>query len=126
MIADHPVIGVGLNNFQEAMGPYDPYGLLFAGNPVHNIYLLQAAETGYVGLLGLLLVGGVLFAVSFRLARCTDPLLGGLGTGISAVFAFLAIEELLGFSLRQEIPLALYWLLAGIAVAGLRMAGPTA
>lgn len=121
MIADHPVIGVGLNHFQDAMGPYDRYGLLFAGNPVHNLYLLQASETGYVGLAGLLLVGFAFLRVSLRLARAPDPLLGGLGTGISAVFVFFSIEEFAGFSLRQEIPLALWWLLAGLAVAGTAM-----
>ena len=33
------------------------------------------------------------------------------------------VEELLGFSLRQDIPLIVYWLLAGLAVACFRMAG---
>lgn len=122
MIADHPVLGVGLNHFQDAMGPYDRYGLLFEGNPVHNLYLLQASETGYVGLAGLLLVGAAFLRLSLRLSRSTDPLLGGLGTGITAVTVFFALEELAGFSLRQEIPLALWWLLAGLAVAGSAMA----
>ncbi len=118
MIADHPEVGVGLNNFQQVMGRYDNYGLLFGGNPVHNLYLLQIAETGYLGLMGLLLVGGSLLVVSFRVGRDRDPLLGGLGTAMTAIIVFFAIEELLGFSLRQEIPLALWWLLAGLVVAG--------
>ncbi len=118
MIADHPEVGVGLNNFQQVMGRYDNYGLLFAGNPVHNLYLLQIAETGYIGLLGLLVVGGALLVVSFRVGRERDPLFGGLGTAMTAIIVFFAIEELLGFSLRQEIPLALWWLLAGLVVAG--------
>jgi len=121
VIADHPETGVGLNNFQAVQDRYHNYGLLFAGNPVHNLYLLQTAETGYLGLAGLLLVGAGLLLTSWRLARSRDPLLGGLGTGVTAVVVFFAIEELLGFSLRQEIPLALWWLLAGMAVAGTAM-----
>lgn len=123
MIADHPVIGVGLNDFVGRMAPYEQYGIIFFGNPVHNLYLLVLAETGVIGLIGVLLVGVGLYDVAIRLARSPDRLLGGVGLGVAAVMAFLMVEELLGFSLRQDIPLALYWLLAGLAVACSHQAG---
>jgi Tol biopolymer transport system component/O-antigen ligase len=123
MIDDHPVTGVGLNNFELVMGPYEKYGIIFFNNPVHNLYLLYLAETGIVGFAGVVLVGVGLYNVAVRLARAPDRLLGGVGLGVSAVMAFLMVEELLGFSLRQDIPLAMYWLLAGLAVSCSRLAG---
>ena len=123
MIAQHPVIGVGLNNFEVVMGPYEDHGIIFVDNPVHNLYLLYLAETGIVGLTGLLIVGVAMYNVALRLARSRDRLLGGVGLGVSAAMAFLMVEELLGFSLRQDVPLAMYWIFAGLAVACYRMAG---
>jgi Tol biopolymer transport system component len=123
MIDDHPATGVGLNNFELVMGPYEKYGIIFFNNPVHNLYLLYLAETGIVGFGGVVLVGVGLYNVAIRLARAPDRLLGGVGLGVSAVMAFLMVEELLGFSLRQDIPLAMYWLLAGLAVSCSRLAG---
>jgi Tol biopolymer transport system component/O-antigen ligase len=121
MISDHLVVGVGLNNFQVVLPSYETSPVIFFGNPVHNLYLLVFAETGLIGLLGVLLVGVGLYDVAIRLARSRDPLFGTLGIGIAAAMGFLMLEELLGFSLRQDIPLALYWLLAGLAVAAARM-----
>lgn len=123
MIRDHPVAGVGLNNFQAVMPAYEQHPVIFFGNPVHNLYLLVLAETGVVGFLGFALIGGTLLAAALHLARSQDPLFGTLGVGIAAAMVFLAVEEMLGFSLRQDVPLALYWLLAGLTVAMLRMSG---
>ncbi len=123
MIADHPGLGVGLNNFEVVMPPYENHGIIFINNPVHNLYLLYLAETGIIGLTGLLFVGICMYNVALRLARSRDRLLGGVGLGVSAAMAFLFIEELLGFSLRQDQPLALYWIFAGLAVACYRMSG---
>ena len=123
MIDDAPVFGMGLNNFELVMAPYQKYGVIFFNHPVHNLYLLYLSETGIVGFAGVVLVGVALYNVAIRLARSRDRLLGGVGLGVAGVMAFLMIEELLGFSLRQDTPLALYWLLAGLAVACSRMAG---
>ena len=55
MFADHPLVGVGLNNFEQVMGPYQKYGIIFFNNPVHNLYLLYLAETGIIGFIGFLI-----------------------------------------------------------------------
>lgn len=52
MIMDHPMLGVGSNNFAETLPQY--VNAEFAGlwiNTVHNKYLLVCAETGIVGLI---------------------------------------------------------------------------
>lgn len=120
MFEDAPIVGVGLNNFEQVLPRYDEYGLIFAGNPVHNLFLLQLSETGVVGLAGLLLVGVALTVVSVGLARSRDPLRAAVGAGTVAMLVFYVFEEQLGFSLRQEVPLAVFWLLAGLCVAARR------
>ncbi len=59
MFIDHPVIGVGINNYQEVAPEYGfspkgagfyKHGRLFVGTaPVHNRFLLTLTETGIIG-----------------------------------------------------------------------------
>jgi O-antigen ligase len=123
MIRESPVVGLGLNQFETVQPRYDEYGLLFAGNPVHNIYLLVAAETGIIGLAGFLAIYGTAIVMALRSARAKDPLFVGVGVGIIAALTFFGLEELLSFALRQEMPLTLFWILTGLAVACARMVG---
>lgn len=122
MAASSPIIGIGINNFQYVFSQFDPYGVILAGRPVHNLFLLVLAETGGLGLLGLLAFGAALLTMAVRLGRSEDRLLGGLGAGMAAAYVFFAVEEVLTFSLRHDMPLALFWLLSGLLVAGCRMA----
>jgi len=54
MIQYRPLTGIGLNNFTITM---EQYGFVTATTrflqPVHNVYLLVLAETGFIGFLGL-------------------------------------------------------------------------
>lgn len=118
MIDDHPVLGVGLNNFEQEMDAYQQHGLIFADNPVHNLFLLQASESGMVGLLGMGLVGIALGGLAVRMTRRhPDPLCGAVGFGFAGVLCFFLLEEQLGFSLRHDVPRNVFWLLAGITAA---------
>ncbi|HET9728592.1 MAG TPA: O-antigen ligase family protein [Acidimicrobiia bacterium] len=123
MFEDKPIIGHGLNNFEQVMSHYDTHGLIFTGHPVHNLYLLQLAETGVVGFLGLVLLSLALVVLGFRLARSRDRLYSAVGYGFVAVLLFWGVEELFVFSLRQEHPRALLFMLSGLAVACSRLAG---
>lgn len=50
MIKDRPIFGVGLNNFLVNLPSYQmPHPSLFYLQPVHNLFLLIAAETGILG-----------------------------------------------------------------------------
>ncbi len=52
MISDHPLLGVGLNNFLIALPQYYQLkNITRFYQPAHNIYLMMAAETGLVGLI---------------------------------------------------------------------------
>jgi len=123
MFEDRPFVGHGLNNFEQALPHYDRYGLIFADNPVHNLYLLQLAETGVVGFVGMLLLAVPLFVLSARLARSKDRLYSAVGFGVAGAFVFWSVEEMFVFSLRQDHPRALFFMFAGLTVACLRLAG---
>jgi len=51
MIKQNPLAGVGLNNFVVRLSEYWPIEAVRFLQPVHNIFLLVAAETGLIGLL---------------------------------------------------------------------------
>ena len=123
MFEDKPFVGHGLNNFEQVLPRYDRYGLIFADNPVHNVYLLQLAETGLIGFAGMLVLAVPLFVLSARLARSKDRLYSAVGFGVAGAFVFWSVEELFVFSLRQDHPRALFFMFAGLTVACLRLAG---
>jgi O-antigen ligase len=97
MLADHP-LGIGANQFAvignvehyyEKAG-VQTYWLALAGN-VHNFYYLTAAETGYQGLIALLLLLLSPLIVAFRcgwrnLGDYRGDLLLGLGAALLIVY----------------------------------------
>ncbi|MEA3217737.1 MAG: hypothetical protein QOJ19_3893, partial [Acidimicrobiia bacterium] len=123
MFEARPFAGWGLNNFQQQMDRFDRHGLIFADNPVHNVYLLYLAEAGLFGLAALLVLGVSFGRSALRLTRSNDPLFSAVGYGVAAVYLFWAIEEFLVFSLRQDHPRALLFMLSGLCVACGRLAG---
>lgn len=68
IIADHPVLGIGIGRFQEVYLSYQQYFspyLEWAVPQPHNLYLAVWLQTGIVGLLGfLLLVGWWMFRIA--------------------------------------------------------------
>ncbi|MDP2649910.1 MAG: O-antigen ligase family protein [bacterium] len=55
-IKDNPVFGVGLNNYLQTFNQYQkPTESVFMLQPVHNIFLLVAVQTGLTGLIVFLL-----------------------------------------------------------------------
>lgn len=84
MIKDNPLLGVGLNNYATVMSRYDTtrenvsYAFPF---PVHNAYLLIAAESGILALLCFLIVISSIVAKSMLFFNGRDILLSRLGIG---------------------------------------------
>jgi O-antigen ligase len=61
MFADHPLLGVGADNYQATYLPYARQLHAFdAASTAHDLYLATASETGLIGLLAF---GGAMFAV---------------------------------------------------------------
>ncbi|HLI43117.1 MAG TPA: O-antigen ligase family protein [Acidimicrobiales bacterium] len=120
--ATHLWAGIGLNNFQQVMDQYNTKNLIFNGNPVHNLLLLQGSETGILGVIGMVFIGLTFFGLAIKLSRVGDPLLRSIGVMAVVAYVFWYAEEQLEFSLREDAPLALFWILAGLVVASLRIA----
>jgi len=114
MIKDHPVLGVGLNNFELAMQDYltpDMTGEWVY--IVHNRYLLLWSETGVGGLVGY--VGFILLGMvcGWQAIKARDPLLSPIALGAFAGCCGL-LFHFAGdiFSGRNATELA--WLAAGL------------
>ena len=117
IFADHPVLGVGANNFSVAMGPYlTPefrHGFLYA---VHDKYLLVLCETGIGGLAAFL---AFLFAALRRGWQCWNfsdsflsPLALGFTVGIAGHMVHMNVDIFRGRPMQQMI-----WLVAALLVA---------
>lgn len=122
MIEDHPVLGVGANNYAVAMPPYVVAGGLGTYfYTVHNKFLLVFAETG---------VGGFLIFVAFLVAilregwkawRLRDPVLSPIALGCVAGVAGLMVQ--MNFEPARTDPYShLIWLCGGLVVAMRRIA----
>lgn len=101
MSEDHPIIGVGLDNFRQQSPGYvrRPGSLEFVDlivdspHVVHNLYLQQLAETGIVGLALLLAVMVACIAAALAAARRFEA----GGDARMATFARSAAVAMIGF-----------------------------
>jgi putative inorganic carbon (hco3(-)) transporter len=115
MIRSHPVLGIGLNTFEESMIRFDPNHIThIIRQPVHNGFLLVTAETGAAGLI-------LLLALLWRQIRAAARILKGqsethfaVGLAGMAVFAGLAIANLFDVPLRKEAVVGLIVLTAAM------------
>jgi O-antigen ligase len=117
MIADHPILGVGLNNFAVVMPQYA--NLEFAGYwlyVVHNKYLITWGETGLLGLLTFLWFLFTTLRRGWQGWLYTDRLLSPLALGFSA--AILGQMGHMHFDTFQTRPaIQLLWVSAAFLTA---------
>lgn len=121
MIEQSPVLGTGLNNYMQVQQDYVAEPLIFPTFPVHNLFVLTTAETGLVGLAGLLAVGISLAWNAIRLGLRRDPLGRAIGWAMLSILILNLIAEQFSYNLRIEVPLSLFWILAGLMMASLRI-----
>ncbi len=121
MFYDEPLAGHGLNNFTQVMDEFTAEPLLFPGYPSHNFFILTAAETGLLGLAAVALIGVSLAWRAIRLAASRDPFFRSMGFAMLSILLLHVVAEQLSYSLRQEVPLYLLWLLAGLMMACFRI-----
>lgn len=116
IIADHPILGVGANNFSVAMQPYlTSYfrtGFLYV---VHNKYLLIWTETGIGGLLAYLAFLFGALRAGWRCWKQNDRYLSMLALCITAAIVGDLVH--MNFDVFQIGPVQeLLWLLAGLLI----------
>lgn len=121
MFYDEPLAGHGLNNFTQVMDEFTGEPLLFPGYPSHNFFVLTAAETGLLGLAAVALIGVSLAWRAMRLAASRDPFFRSIGFAMLSILLLHIVAEQLSYSLRQEVPLYLLWLFAGLMMACFRI-----
>jgi O-antigen ligase len=116
MALAHPLVGTGLNNFVETMAPYDPTNVKsYFPAPVHNLYLLEAAEAGVPALvLWLVLFASILLAGLDRLPRMRDPSLQWVAAAAMAALMGFLVSQVADFSHRIEPLRSLLWLNVGL------------
>jgi O-antigen ligase len=119
IIGHHPWLGIGLGNYTMAAPDYDvtPEGISYEfPRPVHNEFLLIAAEQGLPAL-GLFLVI-VLYVVAqlFRLSQSrTDPFLPYLAIGLLGTLCAWSVSRLMDYNyVLLGDP---FWLLVGVSLA---------
>lgn len=126
MVREHPLVGTGINSFESQIPDYTYEENPFDFRPAHNLFVLMAAETGLIGL-GLVIFIGLVYArYAYRLTRMRDPMYVSLGIGALSVLVFLVGEELNSFTLKQDVPNAMFWAIFGLLVAANRMADESA
>jgi O-antigen ligase len=112
-VTQHPVTGIGLNQFRAWAVERTLYE---HGHPLenaHSIYLSLAAETGLVGLVAFLLFIGAL-AVRALSARGAGELGSTLSLGLAAgLFAFL-VHGLTVTQIRVTILMGIFFMFAGM------------
>ena len=125
MWADHPVLGVGLSNYQRFYKnqyydpvPWERFGKNHDGlthKHPHNIYLYLLAETGVAGFSVFLLLIGYVFRHFYAIAK--------IGAPISQFFAKMALLVLiayLSFGMTENLIFGMYptmqslWFLLGM------------
>jgi len=122
MIGAHPLLGAGINTFVDTMKQYDTTGVTYYfPQPVHNVFLLVAAETGLVGLGLFLLLMFMAFQAGLQASKSDDRFLSACAIGITSGLVVLAVNNLADVHLRTDVLYALFWLLIGLAVAVKRM-----
>ena len=114
-ITDHRLFGVGPGNFVPALSRYlDPSLPGWMYQPVHNLYLLVAAESGLLGLMVFLFLLGLLFRRA--LGDLLNYPLPGPASGVFCAFLFLGFFDHFFWSFEQGI--ATFWLTVGLMLAG--------
>jgi O-antigen ligase len=116
MIEDHPVMGVGANNFATAMPPYLPR---FTGDfvyTVHNRYLLVWAETGIFGLIAFVWFLTAVLREGWKAWRAGTDTLSPVALGCMAAVAALVVQMNIDIS-RCGAEIQLLWVFGGVAAA---------
>ncbi len=94
MADDHPLLGVGFGNYEQAYPRYQLMNWPFPLGHAHNYYLNMLAETGIIGLIAYVTAWLIIFAMTLRLLAQTDGLQRGLLLGLLGVWTHLAVHSL--------------------------------
>lgn len=121
MVGENPFFGTGLNNFVETMAPFDPKDVKsYFPAPVHNLYLLEAAEAGIPALLAwLALFTSIVGVALHRVRRMRDRTLQWIVAAVASGIVGFLVSQLADFSHRLEPLRSMVWLGVGLLFGAL-------
>lgn len=120
MISKYPISGVGLNCFTDVMKLYDPTNIVsWWPHPVHNIFILILAETGFIGFsifmyLNFHFIRNAILGFKMRINPHSDYLYAALVSLFS-----IAMFGMLGWSWRLDSVQGLYWIILAVISSSL-------
>ena len=118
MIKANPIIGVGINNYTNAMSAYDNTGYTLGFyHPVHNVYLQLAAEIGILGLLCFLGFICILYVKSISSLKNIDRFYHIHSIGLLSGITGILVHHLANNSTIDSESFVMFWLFAGLIVA---------
>jgi len=125
MIKARPIHGVGLNNFVAVMSKYDKTGISrYFPMPVHNYFMLLAAESGLVGLS---LFAGIVLIITvsgFSSKWVANHDVGSISIGaLGGLWAILA-ANMVDAQLVKYVGGIIFWILLGIISACVECGDP--
>ncbi len=119
MIAEYPVFGVGLGQFQANIAEYAPVGHMDA----HNAYILTAAELGIPMLIGFIAMFLMLWWTTYEVYRKhTDFFIKSTALGCFGGFTGLALANVFGSRLNSSEVAGYFWILAALMARALAWA----
>ncbi len=130
----HPITGAGFGHFVDAQQALerDPASLIGLSTGVvvqHNLLLNMAAETGAIGLIGILLVAGLLYRQSHQLYEKIPPHVTGYLSREFVVLFWIAMINYAATAMFRDtfwdvFANGMIWSLAGLVVAYNQMLEP--
>lgn len=103
MVQAHPVLGIGLNSFEENMTYYDTTGVTnIIKQPVHNTLFLIAAESGLPSLAMFLVLCGVVARQVLVIIRRRDEDSFSIGVPTGIALLVLLLSNQFDVTLRKE------------------------
>lgn len=119
MAGDHPLFGIGLNDFLNNVVAYDTSGMTrLKAYPVHNVYLLELSETGAAGAAAFAFLVGTLIWRMFRYSkRAANPQYRAVSAALACGAAGFFVAEMSGFVYRIPVMTTFIWSCAALALA---------
>lgn len=119
MIKSNILLGVGLNSYTFAANKYDYSGIMWGdlAPPVHNIYLLVAAEQGVIGFALFATMLFVIIRGGIRNLQCKDPVVLTINAGCLAGCCAVLVQALADWTLRVNAVQRIFMILIALMSA---------